>query len=185
MLRVGVTVRHTRGIQTAAVLLLLVSTAAAGYLTGATRAQADGKSAASLPEVVSDAIATLGSGETDVVMDAENNWVCAVGVDETGASSACTSQQAEEPMLMVSESSGAVTLTVVDPGDRIDSLRVVGANILGAEAVESLDAGQSASVITKSLPEVVTVIGKDGSVLAEFYPAGDAARADLGRGGTS
>lgn len=181
MLRVGVTVLHTkRAIQTAGVLLLLVSVGTAAYLMGAARAQADGTSGDSLPKAVSDAMATLGSGETDVVMDAESNSICAVSVDETGASSACTSQQAEEPMLMISESGDAVTLTVVDPLLRIDSLKVVGADA-SSVTVESLDGGESVSLVTRGLPEVITVIGKDGSVLDEFFPAGDAARADLAK----
>jgi len=148
-----------------------------GFVLGRSNSPATAGEGEQLPPSVQEQLYGIEPGGTAVVQASESGAICAVSGIGSGAGSACTAPDAEEPMLMVTSSDGDHLVTVVSPGTEIGTVELTfeGSN---QTVTRSSSDGLTASASSSNLPSSVIVFAPSGQQIAVFHPAEDNDRAD-------
>jgi hypothetical protein len=116
-------------------------------------------------------------GETQVLVDVVSGFICAKTQKNGGAGGSCTSTDATQPMVLITQgtSDEPVHLVVVDPERRLGSIAViVGSDRKTFDAIQ--DEGLWVEAEVPSMPDTLLVLSEGGQELAVYQPKEDADR---------
>lgn len=172
--------------------LAVVSAVALGVVGGSLAAsQANASDAAeddATLAAMSDAEAQLAAGDEDVIVGPNGDGTLLCSASRTsrearGATVACTSTGAQEPMVAISQDDNGVVVSIVDPRGEVKSVQVD--HLGGSESATATDIGgrwteSSASAVdieVEAIPDLITLTDDKGETIATFRPLQDEALA--------